>query len=107
MLIRPLLAMFSTTSLRPDWSSRTQLTDALQGNIDARYRLGSSNFSDTRNQLQYENVGAKQLFLRMGVSGKWGSLSLFGDNLLNRDGPSKVPPHWPAAVHNECLRTAA
>ena len=74
----------------------TQLTGALQGNIDARYRLGSSNFSDTRNQLQYENVGAKQLFLRLGVSGKWGSLSLFGDNLLNRDETlARFPPIGP------------
>jgi len=74
----------------------TQLTGALKGSIDVRYRVSSANFSDTANTPKYANDSTKQLFLRLGVSGKWGSLSLYGDNLLNSDDTlAKFPPLGP------------
>jgi iron complex outermembrane receptor protein len=78
-------------------SYETQLTGALKGVVDGHYRISSANFSDARNTPIYENQEARQLFLRMGVSGNWGSLTLFGDNLLNRDDTlAKGPPLGPA-----------
>ena len=74
----------------------TELTDSLKGSIDGRYRVSSENFSDAANTARYANGATKQLFLRIGVSGAWGSLSLYGDNLLDRDDTlAKFPPTGP------------
>ena len=83
-----------------------QLTSTLRGNIDGRYRVASKSFSDASNTPIYENDTTKQLFLRLGISGKWGSLSLFGDNLLNRpDTTAKFGPVGPGLyVFNSLLR---
>ena len=75
----------------------TQLTDGLAANIDTRYRVSSPNFSDVPNNSRYINDSVRNLFLSVGISGKWGSLSAYGDNLLNRDDTlAKFPPIGPA-----------
>ena len=75
----------------------TQLTDGLAANIDTRYRVSSPTFSDVANNPLYINDSVRNLFLSVGISGKWGSLSAYGDNLLNRDDTlAKFPPVGPA-----------
>lgn len=67
------------------------LTEKLQGHFDGRYRQQSSFFSDSANFVQ--NGRSKLLYLSLGISGKWGRLSVFGDNLLDRnDTLAKYPP---------------
>ena len=59
-------------------------SDALKGNFNARYQMGSSTFSEASNDPALKNDSTSQLHLKFGVSGpKWGSLSIHGDNLLN------------------------
>lgn len=61
----------------------TPITDALDLGIDGRYRIMSSFFSDSANLL--ENDDSKDLFLSVGVTGGWGTVRLYGNNLLDRD----------------------
>lgn len=83
-----------------------QLTDSLQGSIDARYRWASGNFSDAGNTPAFYNEESSQLYLALGISGRWGALNLYGDNLLNRDDTiARFPPVGPPAyVFNNYLR---
>ena len=61
-------------------------TDSLKGNVNGRYAQASSTFSEPTNNPTLKNDATSQLFLKFGVTNaKWGSLSVFGDNLLNRN----------------------
>jgi hypothetical protein len=61
------------------------LGDSMKASIDGRYRESSSFYSEAGNDPALKNDGAKQLYLGFAVAGaKWGSISLYGDNLLNR-----------------------
>lgn len=59
------------------------LTDSLQGGIDGRYLLSSGFYSDPSNTLH--NGDSQGLYLNFSLSGKWGLIRLYGDNLLDRD----------------------
>ncbi len=62
------------------------LSDTLKGNIDARYQMGSSTFSEASNDPAVKNASTSQLHMKFGVSNpQWGALTIYGDNLLNRN----------------------
>ncbi len=61
------------------------LTESLQGDITTRYRQSSGFYSDASNDPSRYNGNSKQLYLGLGVEGKWGSITLYGDNLLDRN----------------------
>lgn len=62
------------------------LTESLKGSIHGRYREASENYSEAANRLAQLNDPTKQLYMKFAISNaKWGELSIFGDNLLNRD----------------------
>jgi hypothetical protein len=73
------------------------LTDSLQGQSNVRFRQSSGFFSDTQDTPAFQVGTAKQLYASIGLAGlgdhKWGSIELYGDNLLNRnDANAKFPP---------------
>jgi len=59
------------------------LTDTLHINVDTRYTFIDSFYSDSANTLKNNN--SKNLYMSIGISGNWGTIRLYGDNLLNRD----------------------
>ena len=59
------------------------LMDSLKLKLNGRFRTASSFFSDSANLV--ENDRSKLLFLSIGVSGNWGTLRVYGDNLLDRE----------------------
>lgn len=66
--------------------------DVLFG-FDARYRWASKNYSDPGNTPLFENGTTSQLFLSTSLSGQWGKLTFFVDNVLDRaDSTAKYPP---------------
>jgi iron complex outermembrane receptor protein len=66
-------------------SYTTQLNASLNGNLNLRFRQASGYFSEPGNLAIGYNDGSQDLFASIGVSGHWGVLSLYGDNLQNRD----------------------
>lgn len=61
------------------------VTDSLKGTVNMRYAQASATHSSPNNLAILKNGESKQLYLRAGLSsGKWGTLSVYGDNLLNR-----------------------
>jgi outer membrane receptor protein involved in Fe transport len=68
--------------------------------FDARYRWASKNFSDPGNTPIFENGSTSQLFLSTSLSGQWGKLTFFVDNVLDRaDSTAKYPPIGAAPVY--------
>lgn len=69
------------------------VTEAIKGNVNLRYAQASATHSSPTNLAMLKNGATKQLYLRVGLSDShWGSLSLYGDNLLNRaDSVFKAP----------------
>jgi hypothetical protein len=61
------------------------ITESFAGFFNARYRQASGFFSDAPNSPSLHNEDTKQLFASVGVTGKWGTIDIYGDNLLNRD----------------------
>ena len=61
------------------------ITESFAGFFNARYRQASGFFSDAPNSPSLYNEESKQLFASIGVSGKWGTVDIYGDNLLDRD----------------------
>lgn len=73
-----------------------QLGSSLGLDLDARYRWASEFFSDPGHTPGYTNQPTSQLFLSASLKGKWGVLTLFADNVLNRDDTvAKYPPAGP------------
>ena len=73
-----------------------ELTDKLSGVLDARYTWASSNFTDPGNALDYKNGASNQLFIGLGLSGTWGSVKVFADNVLNEQTSlARFPPAGP------------
>jgi outer membrane receptor protein involved in Fe transport len=62
-----------------------RLTDSLEGQANIRYRQASGFHSDPPNSPDFYNDGSKQLFASFGITGNWGTIRLYGDNLLDRD----------------------
>lgn len=64
--------------------------------LDGRYRWASKNFSDPGNSPTFENDETSQLYLSAGLSGPFGVLTAYVDNLLDRaDTVAKFPPAGP------------
>ena len=73
-----------------------ELTDKLSGVLDARYTWASSNFTDPSNALDFKNGASNQLFIGLGLSGTWGSVKVFADNVLNEHTSlARFPPAGP------------
>ncbi len=62
-----------------------ELTDELTGVLDTRYAWASSNFTDPSNADSFKNGASSQLFIGLGISGSWGTVKLFADNVLNNE----------------------
>ena len=64
-------------------------TNTLQGIFNARYRISSGQWSDTGNTPEFFVNQQQQLYASVALAGmgehKWGTIVLWGDNLLNRD----------------------
>ena len=72
------------------------LSSDIQIDFDGRYRWASKTYSDPANTPGYTNQPTSQLFLSSGVKGNWGALTLFVDNVLDReDTVAKYPPAGP------------
>lgn len=65
------------------------LSSTLQGVINVRYRQSSGQWSDTGNTPEFYVDQTEQLYASIGLTGlgehKWGTIQIYGDNLLNRD----------------------
>ena len=72
------------------------LTSDIQIDFDGRYRWASKTYSDPANTPGFTNQPTSQLFLSSGVKGNWGALTLFVDNVFDRDDTvAKYPPAGP------------
>ncbi|MEO0063409.1 MAG: hypothetical protein RLZZ08_1969, partial [Pseudomonadota bacterium] len=74
----------------------TDLTGALQLKLDGRYRWASRNFTDPANTAAFANDATSQLYLAAGLAGKWGTVTVYADNVFDRaDTLAKYPPAGP------------
>jgi outer membrane receptor protein involved in Fe transport len=72
------------------------LSSDMQIDFDGRYRWASKTYSDPANTPGFTNQPTSQLFLSSGVKGNWGALTLFVDNVFDRDDTvAKYPPAGP------------
>lgn len=69
------------------------VTASLKGALNMRFSQASGNHSSPTNLLTLKNEDSKNLYLRVSLTNNsWGTISLYGDNLLNRkDSVFKAP----------------
>jgi outer membrane receptor for Fe3+-dicitrate len=81
------------------------LSSDMQIDFDGRYRWASKTYSDPANTPGFTNQPTSQLFLSSGVKGNWGTLTLFVDNVFDRDDTvAKYPPNPPLYTYSNYLR---
>jgi len=81
------------------------LSSDMQIDFDGRYRWASKTYSDPANTPGFTNQPTSQLFLSSGVKGNWGALTLFVDNVFDRDDTvAKYPPNPPLYTYSNYLR---
>lgn len=83
----------------------TEVASGLQLNLDERYRWSSKTYSDPANTADFVNRPTSQLYLAAGLTGNWGTVTLFADNVFDRaDTVAKGPAKVPVFVYSNYLR---
>ena len=74
--------------------------------LDSRYRWASKTFSDPGNTPAFVNQPTSQLYLGATLSGEWGRVTVFADNVFDRaDTTAKYPPPGPPLyIYSSFLR---
>jgi outer membrane receptor for Fe3+-dicitrate len=74
--------------------------------LDSRYRWASKTFSDPGNTPAFVNQPTSQLYLGATLSGGWGRVTVFADNVFDRaDTTAKYPPPGPPLyIYSSFLR---
>ena len=74
--------------------------------LDGRYRWASKTFSDPGNTPALANKPTSQLYLGATLAGRWGTVTMFADNVLDRaDTTAKYPPAGPPLyIYSSFLR---
>ena len=79
--------------------------DNLTLSLDGRYRWASKTFSDPGNTLDFANKPTSQLYLGATLAGRWGTVTVFADNVFDRaDTTAKYPPNPPLYIYSSFLR---
>ena len=81
------------------------LANDLTFSLDGRYRWASSTFSDPGNTAAFVNQPTSQLYLGTSLAGRWGTVTVFADNVFDRaDTTAKFPPVVPLFIYANYLR---
>lgn len=82
-----------------------ELANDLTFSLDGRYRWASATFSDPANTAAFVNQPTSQLYLGTSFAGRWGTLTVFADNVFDRaDTTAKFPPVVPLYIYSNYLR---
>ena len=83
-----------------------ELAAGVTFSLDGRYRWASGTFSDPANTPAFANQPTSQLYLGTSLAGAWGTLTVFVDNVFDReDTIAKFPPAGPPLyVYSNYLR---